>query len=68
MDCKKDINKAKCNCTFACSRKGMCCDCLAYHRNKGELPGCYFPDDYEKNGDRSIQSFIRLVEERGVWL
>lgn len=68
MDCKKERNKSFCNCTFSCSKKGICCDCLNYHRSMGELPGCYFPPDYEKTGDRSIDAFIRLYQQRESWL
>jgi hypothetical protein len=52
MECKKSANTAFCNCTYPCSRKGTCCDCLQYHRQMGELPACYFPDDIEKSYDR----------------
>lgn len=67
MECKKPINITFCNCSYPCSKKGICCECLHYHRRMGELPACYFPDDYEKSYDRSIESFIRLFKERGSW-
>jgi len=54
-------NRAKCNCTYeTCSRKGTCCQCLHYHRQMGELPACYFPDDVERTYDRSIRRFVSL--------
>jgi len=54
-------NMEKCNCSYEpCSRKGACCQCLAYHRRMGELPACYFPDDVEKTYDRSIRKFIEI--------
>ncbi|MEE9936819.1 MAG: DUF6485 family protein, partial [Deltaproteobacteria bacterium] len=28
-------------------RKGVCCDCVAYHLQKRQLPGCFFPKDAE---------------------
>ena len=60
MDCKKDSNLKNCSCTYEpCSRKGVCCDCVAYHRASGELPGCYFTATAEKTYDRSIENFIR---------
>ena len=32
MECQIEANQAKCNCTYEpCSRKGKCCDCIAYH-------------------------------------
>lgn len=60
MDCKKDANKKGCCCTYEpCPRKGVCCDCVAYHRASGELPGCYFTPEGERTYDRSVANFIR---------
>ena len=60
-ECKKSVNLSRCNCSYEpCSRKGVCCDCIAYHRRNDELPACYFPDEVEKTFDRSIARFIRL--------
>jgi hypothetical protein len=67
MECKKERNKSFCNCSYPCSTKGVCCDCLKSHRNAGELPACYFPDDIEATYNRSIENFIRIYEERGAW-
>jgi hypothetical protein len=54
-------NLNQCNCTYEpCSRKGICCECIAYHRRMGELPACYFPDDVERSYDRSIRRFVSL--------
>lgn len=61
-ECKnyKD-NLAKCNCTYEpCSRKGVCCECMAYHKEMNELPACFFPDKVEKTYDRSFRKFILL--------
>lgn len=66
MECKLETNKVNCNCTYPCSRKGICCDCISYHRSSGQLPACYFPDDIEKGYDRSIDNFIRIYKERGA--
>ncbi len=42
-ECKVDKNKTKCNCTYEpCPRKGICCECVSYHRDSGELPACFF--------------------------
>ncbi|RJX23692.1 MAG: hypothetical protein C4554_10490 [Dethiobacter sp.] len=55
---KIDIGKA-CNCSYSpCSRKGLCCECLHYHRLRKELPACYFNVDDEKSYDRSIKHYI----------
>lgn len=67
MECKKDQNKKNCNCTYPCSKQGICCDCIAYHRKAGELPACYFPNDVEKSYDRSISNFLDTIQERGYW-
>lgn len=67
MECKKEANLSYCNCSYSCNRKGACCDCLQYHRKIGELPACYFPQDVEATGNRSIENFIRLYQQRGSW-
>jgi hypothetical protein len=61
MECKKEKNMKDCNCTYPCSRKGVCCDCIAYHRQIGELPACYFPDHAEKTYDRSIRYYLQVT-------
>jgi len=69
MECKKESNQKKCHCTYSCQRKGVCCDCLRYHRQLGQLPACYFPNDVEKTYDRSIENFIKIYKARaGDWL
>jgi hypothetical protein len=65
-ECNVDKNKERCNCTYEpCSRKGVCCECIQYHRQSGQLPACLFPDDVEKTYDRSIESFIKTYQEKG---
>ncbi|APT71842.1 hypothetical protein BG95_02535 [Thermosipho sp. 1063] len=52
-------NLEKCNCSYpGCPKKGKCCECIAYHRERGELPACYFTDEEEKTWNRSIEYFI----------
>ncbi|MFH1552060.1 MAG: DUF6485 family protein [Candidatus Omnitrophota bacterium] len=69
MECKKQHNIKRCNCTYEpCSRKGVCCDCIQYHLSAGQVPACFFPDDIEKTYDRSIDNFIKTYQERGSWL
>ena len=54
-------NKGRCNCTYEpCPRKGVCCDCIAYHRRNDELPACCFSAEAERTYDRSICHFVRL--------
>ena len=61
VECNKTKNMANCNCSYEpCNRKGVCCECIVYHRRMGELPACYFPDNIEKTYDRSIEKFIQI--------
>ena len=60
MECKKEKNVEWCNCSYTCEKKGICCECVKYHRERGELPACYFDDAAEKTYDRSIENFVRL--------
>ncbi len=65
-DCEnKTKNMKYCNCSFSCGKKGVCCECIAHHRAQGQLPACYFPDEAESSGDRSIENFIKVYKERG---
>lgn len=67
MECRKHENTRRCNCSYdPCSRKGICCSCLASHLGQRELPACCFPPDGEKTWDRSFQHFARLVREGKV--
>lgn len=66
MDCKRQLNSSGCSCTYPCSKKGDCCQCIAYHRRSGELPACYFPADAEREFDRSVKNFIRIYQNRGI--
>ena len=63
-ECKTAKNKARCNCSYEpCSRKGVCCDCLAFHWRNRELPACLFPDDVERTWDRSLRRFIEIYKD-----
>jgi hypothetical protein len=62
MECKQAKNLKQCTCSYgSCSRKGLCCECVSYHLQAGELPGCFFPPDAERTYDRSFAHFARLV-------
>ena len=62
MDCNQEKNLDRCNCTYEpCPRKGNCCDCLAFHLQNRELPGCVFPDEAERTWNRSFDHFAKLV-------
>jgi len=59
MECKITENAKSCTCSYeSCSKRGLCCECVAYHRSKQEIPGCFFPPAAEKTWDRSIKNFI----------
>lgn len=67
MNCKKEANARRCNCSYEpCSNKGTCCDCLAYHLASRQLPGCCFPSQAERTYDRSFEHFARLVSSGTV--
>ena len=37
----KEENLKECPCDWpGCERKGICCECIAYHRKCGDLPAC----------------------------
>ncbi len=59
MECNLAANRKNCNCTYPCERKGKCCECVAYHRRRGELPACYFSKEAEATYDRSVEQYIR---------
>ncbi|HUT08860.1 MAG TPA: DUF6485 family protein [Thermoguttaceae bacterium] len=67
MECKQDENRQGCGCTYdPCPRKGICCDCIAYHLKSRQLPGCCFSVEGEKAYDRSFEHFARLVTQGSV--
>lgn len=58
--CVQDTNIRHCGCTYPhCARKGLCCECISYHKANKEIPGCLFPEDEEKTFDRSIEAFVK---------
>lgn len=59
MECKKEANSQRCTCTYPCGKRGLCCDCLAYHLRNRQLPGCCFPAEAERTYDRSFEAFAR---------
>lgn len=62
-ECNIKANKQRCNCSYEpCSRKGICCECIQYHRRQGELPACFFSDSVERAYDRSVENFIRTYK------
>ena len=64
MECRKEENLKDCGCTYpGCSRKGMCCQCVRYHRMKGAIPGCFFPRDAEKTYNRSMMNLFEHLKK-----
>jgi len=61
--CKKSENLKKCNCSYPCEKKGICCECISYHLKRRELPACYFDKETEKTYDRSFERFAELVKQ-----
>lgn len=67
MECKRERNLKRCNCTYEpCSKKGICCECLHYHLRMRQLPACVFPKEAEATYDRSFEHFAKLVQEGKV--
>ena len=65
MECNQAKNEANCTCTYdPCPRKGLCCECIAYHRRNGEMPGCLFPPEVERTYDRSIARFVQVYQRQ----
>ncbi len=59
MECTIEKNKEACTCTYeGCSRKGKCCECVAYHRKMKQIPGCFFSKEGERSYDRSYRRFV----------
>ena len=64
MQCQKEKNLENCNCTYpGCDKKGICCECLAYHLKMRQLPACCFDKKTEATFDRSFEKFAELVDE-----
>ena len=54
------INSKYYTCTHSsCSKHALCCECLHYHRQRNELPACFFTPEEEKTFNRSVEFFIQ---------
>ncbi|OEU60396.1 MAG: hypothetical protein BA870_02595 [Desulfuromonadales bacterium C00003094] len=63
MACIGEQSLDHCTCTYAaCDKRGRCCECVVYHRDKGEVPGCFFSAAGERSYDRSLK---KLCEDGG---
>lgn len=60
MGCPSAQSKDHCSCTYtACDKRGNCCQCVVFHRKRGELPGCFFTPEGERSYDRSLKRFVK---------
>jgi len=66
-DCNQEELLKNCTCTYDCSRRGKCCECMKYHLAMDQLPGCAFAKiskDAEKSYNRDFEYFAKLVLNR----
>jgi Domain of unknown function (DUF6485) len=60
MDCPSSSSPEHCSCTYAaCDKRGNCCQCVTFHRQRDELPGCFFSAVGERSYDRSLAHFLK---------
>lgn len=63
MECSAKKNLEHCTCTYtSCNKRGICCECVAYHISKNEIPGCFFKKEDEKTYNRSVINFIKSTK------
>ncbi|MFW5722194.1 MAG: DUF6485 family protein [Desulfohalobiaceae bacterium] len=57
---RSEVNARFCTCTFpGCPRHGLCCECMHYHRQRNELPACYFTPEEERTYNRSLSFYFQ---------
>jgi len=60
MKCASSSSAQHCTCTnTACPSWGDCLDCVTRHRERKEIPGCFFTTEGEKTYNRSVENFIK---------
>jgi hypothetical protein len=60
MECISSKTIEHCTCTYTtCDKRGNCCKCVLYHRDKGQIPGCFFTAEGERSYDRSLENFLK---------
>ncbi|MDR0596085.1 MAG: hypothetical protein LBG50_00885 [Clostridiales Family XIII bacterium] len=57
MSCEHNPS-IKCSCTYSCENHAKCCECVAYHRDMGQFPACFFSAEAERKYDRSLGALI----------
>jgi hypothetical protein len=61
-ECIASKSQPHCNCTYVgCDKRGNCCKCISFHKDRGEFPACFFSPVAERTYDRS---FANLVKDR----
>jgi hypothetical protein len=67
-ECDLESRVDSCACTYSsCSRRGKCCECIEYHLNMNQLPGCVFAKiskAAEKSYNRDFEYFSKLLLEK----
>lgn len=59
MQCAQQNNADNCPCTYtSCERRGACCQCVTYHRDRNQMVACYFTPEVERTYDRSMRAFL----------
>jgi len=58
-------SRTTCTCTYPCSRHGKCCECVAYHRRSGEVPGCFFQKPVKKHMTGQLKTCIETIKSQG---
>lgn len=64
---QEKIKKDFCTCTYSCSRRGKCCECVEYHLEMDEIPGCFFAKlskEAERSYNRDFKYFAKLVLDK----
>jgi len=64
VECNQEERKKSCACTYNCSHRGRCCECIEYHLKYNQLPGCVFAKislEAEKTYNRDFEYFAELV-------
>lgn len=66
-ECNQKELKETCACTYDCSRRGKCCECIQYHLQMNQLPGCVFAkisEEAEGTYNRDFEYFAKLVLDK----
>lgn len=60
MACISEESLKHCNCSYtSCDKRGNCCKCVAYHKDRSEFPACFFSESAERSYDRSLANLLK---------